>query len=265
MACGFIHPEDDLSRLKALYVPHWVMWKPEWTPQVEAFVAAGGTLILSALTGTRDSDNHIHRVQAPGAGLSELAGVKVYEFGRLTGPEADGLFTWRESKVNGGHVSAIVPSASSSGRKYQFTFGNQQFTAAHLYEKLELAEDTKSLGQWSNSFLAGTPAITCRRHGGGQVIYVGTYLTADLATQLVETVLEPQGVKPLIADLPQGVEVTVRQSEDRELFFILNTGAEAVTLFDAPHGKELLSGSAAGGALNLGPYGCAIIRRARKT
>ncbi len=28
IACGLIHPEDDLSPLKVLYVPHWVMWKP---------------------------------------------------------------------------------------------------------------------------------------------------------------------------------------------------------------------------------------------
>ena len=25
IACGLIHPEDDLSPLKALYVPHWVI------------------------------------------------------------------------------------------------------------------------------------------------------------------------------------------------------------------------------------------------
>jgi beta-galactosidase len=50
IACGFIHPEDDLSRVKALYVPHWVMWKEEWSAAVEKFVAEGGTLILSAMT-----------------------------------------------------------------------------------------------------------------------------------------------------------------------------------------------------------------------
>nr|WP_281396761.1 beta-galactosidase trimerization domain-containing protein [Mesorhizobium silamurunense] len=44
-------PTSDLSRLKALYVPHWVMWKQEWNVAIEAFVRGGGTLILSALTG----------------------------------------------------------------------------------------------------------------------------------------------------------------------------------------------------------------------
>ncbi len=264
IACGFIHPEDDLSRLKVLYVPHWVMWKPEWTPRVEAFVAAGGTLILSAMTGTRDSDNHIHRVQAPGAGLSELAGVKVYEFGRLTGPGADGLFTWRDNKVNGGHVSAIVPPAASAGRKHGFTFGNQQFEAAHLYEKLEIADGTKVIGQWTDRFLAGSPVVTQRKHGDGQVIYMGTYLTGQIAAQLAASVIGPAGVKPLIADLPQGVEVTVRQADDRELFFVLNTTEEQMTLTQVPNGVELLSGTEVNTALTLEPYGCAVIRLNRK-
>ena len=246
-----------------LYVPHWVMWKPEWTPRVDAFVAAGGTLILSAMTGTRDNDNHIHRVQAPAVGLSELAGVKVYEFGRLTGPGADGLFNWRDNKTNGGHVRGDTPPATSAGRNYSFTFGNQEFTAAHLYEKLELAPGTEAIGQWSNRFLAGSPVVTRRAHGKGQVVYLGTYLTADLAAQLTTSVLEPAGAAPLITDLPDGVEVSIRQSDAHELVFVLNTTADPVIVSAAPIGTDLLTGSAVNGPLKLDPYGCVIIKRDR--
>ena len=49
-----------------------------------------GTLILSALTANLDVHNHIPATQAPVAGLAELAGVKVAEFGRLAGPGASG-------------------------------------------------------------------------------------------------------------------------------------------------------------------------------
>ena len=48
IACGFIHPDDDLSRLKVLYVPHWLIWKDEWTTRIEAFARGGGTVIFSA-------------------------------------------------------------------------------------------------------------------------------------------------------------------------------------------------------------------------
>ena len=59
---------------------------------VRAFAEAGGTVILSARTGTRNEHNHIIREAAPRRSLTALAGVTVEEFGRLTPPEGDGLF-----------------------------------------------------------------------------------------------------------------------------------------------------------------------------
>src|SRR6185312_1637235 len=61
IACGFIHPEDDLSRLKALYVPHWLKWTDAWTARIETFAKAGGTVILGGRTGSRDVNNHVIR------------------------------------------------------------------------------------------------------------------------------------------------------------------------------------------------------------
>lgn len=61
IACGFIHSADDLSRIKLIYILHWVMWKNEWDANVEAFVRNGGKLVVGAMTGTRDENNHIPR------------------------------------------------------------------------------------------------------------------------------------------------------------------------------------------------------------
>ncbi|MCW1920298.1 beta-galactosidase [Rhodobacter sp. KR11] len=259
VACGFIHPEDDLSRLKALYVPHWVMWKPEWTARVTAFVEAGGTLILSAMTGTRDSDNHIHRVLAPGAGLSALAGVQVEEFGRLAGPGASGLFPPWPDRVNGGYHPAARLPATSADRAYSFTFGNRDFRAAHLYEKLILAPGTEAIGTWSHRFLTGTPVATRRRQGLGQVIYLGTYMTEELAQHLLDSDL--MGVAPLIPGLPQGVEVSCRQTEGHRLWFILNTTEMPQTLPALPAGEPLLGDIRPHGAgFTLPAHGCEILR-----
>ena len=260
IAAGFIHPEDDLSPLKVLYVPHWVMWKPEWTPRVAAFVAAGGTLILSAMTATRDSDNHIHRQLAPAAGLSDLAGVTVTEFGRIAGPGASGLFAGWPDSTNGAYAPATVPPASSATRAYSLRFGNRDFNAAHLYEMLEMAPGTEALAQWSTRFLAGSPAATTRRHGAGRVIYLGTYLTEDLVETLLDQVIKPAGALPLIADLPPGVEVSVRQASDRALWFITNTTETPVQVSGAPEGLDLLSGAICTGVLMLEAYGCAVIK-----
>lgn len=258
IACGFIHPEDDLSRIKALYVPHWVMWKEKWSEAVEKFVADGGTLILSAMTGTRDENNHIIRTQAPGAALSKLSGVKVYEFGPLAAPGADGLFAgFREGGI-GSHQPSPRPAATSASRIYTYTIGNQTFEAGHLYEKLDVDASVETIGKWSNRFLEGSPMLTRRAHGKGQVYYLGTYLTEPLAETLRDLLVTAGSVTPLLTDLPPGIEVSLREHDEIKLLFVLNTTHDAISI-QLPQATEMLTGSLVAGATILPAYGVFIL------
>ncbi|QQA41417.1 beta-galactosidase [Pelagovum pacificum] len=233
IAAGFIHPEDDLSPLKVLYVPHWLIWREEWTAKLEAWVRAGGTLILSARTGSRDINNHVIHDPAPGKPLTALAGVTVEEFGRLTPPDADGLFALGGMYDTNG--KRVVKQTESSRRKYRFRLGNQEFTAAHMYEHLSLSDGAEPAGEWSNRWLEGQPVISRRAVGEGQVIYVGTYLTEDMMPAFEDQFIAPAGVTPMLEDLPEGMEVSMRQSDDRRLLFVLNTTSEPL---DVPAGLE---------------------------
>lgn len=260
IACGFIHPEDDLSKLKIFYVPHWVIWKDEWTERLQAFAEAGGTVVIGARTGTRDTDNHVIRDTPPGTSLSRLTGVTVEDFGRLAAPGAKGLFgtTWRQ----GSFVSPPDRPAESGKRTRRFTFGNHELDAGHFYENLAVSDDVAVLGTWANRYAQGQAAITRRAVGKGQVLYVGTYLTPDLVTALAERVLADAGVEPLVPDLPDGVEVTLRAARDRSLLFIQNIRDEPVSVRGIPAGESLLDGVLDNdGTLRLPGYGCAIIAR----
>jgi beta-galactosidase len=258
IACGFVHPGDDLSKLKAFYIPHWVMWNNEWTPKLESFVENGGTLIIGAMTGTRDENNHIIREQAPGAPLSRLSGVKVEEFGRLVAKGGEGLFQ-RSGPEQGMYAPPSPLPSSSSERSYTIDIGGKTITVEHLYELLELSDDTQTIGTWSNRFAKGRPAITSRKLGKGRVIYVGTYLTEELASSLDELVLSPAGITPLVADLPEGVELSLRTADDRKLLFVLNTLETAAIVPGVPAGTDLLSGRKLDGSLSLEGYGCTVI------
>jgi beta-galactosidase len=257
IACGFIHPADDLDRLKLLYVPHWVMWKPEWNGAVERFVRRGGTLVLGALTGTRDEHNHVIRRPAPGDGLAALAGVRVAEFGRLAPPGGDGLFQ-REGVAPGLHAPAHSRPAESAERAYHLRLGNRDLRAAHLYEALELDPGTEALARWSDRHLDGTPAVTLRAVGRGRVVYVGTYLTADLADALSGALFTQAGIAPLVPDLPPGLEVSLREAPGRALLFVQNTRDTDADVA-VPPGIDLLTGERSAGRIALGGYGCAVI------
>ncbi|MDP9810912.1 beta-galactosidase [Rhizobium tibeticum] len=259
IACGFIHPEDDLSRIKVLYVPHWVMWRPEWNENVEAFVKDGGTLIVGAMTGTRDENNHIPTELAPGPGLARLCGVRVEEFGRVAEPGADGLFGLHGTEY-GLHNPANRLPASSATRRYSFSLGNQEYDAAHLYELLGLDDDVKVIGRWTNRFASGRPMVTVRRVGKGRAVYVGTYLTESLVEALATQLFGESHVQPLLQDLPQNVEVTMREADDRKLLFVLNCEAEATEIKTPPQGIDLITGELVEGNLTLGPHECAVIQ-----
>lgn len=260
IAVGFIHPEDDLSHLKVLYIPHFLLWDDAWTENVSAFVEGGGTLIVSALTGTRTRDNHIHRELAPGNGLSSLLGVRVEEFGRLAAPEADGLFQPRATESGFG-PNAPKPPTSSTQRRYRMRYGNEEFDASHLYEKLILADDVEPLAEWSNRFLEGEPAVTRRQVAKGQAVYIGSYLGNELARKLTDHVIIDAGVSPLLPQVPAGIELCERFADDgRRLLFILNTTADTLSVDVGDGGHELLSGKDCRHTLELTAYEVAIIK-----
>jgi beta-galactosidase len=171
IACGFIHPEDDLSKLKALYVPHWLKWTDAWTARIEAFAKAGGTVILGGRTGSRDVNNHVIRDTSPGKTLSALAGITVEEFGLLTPIGGDGLFE-HGGRFGANTVRKKLPATSAS-RQYELKIGNAQVTAAHLYELLNVAPGTEVIGRWASRFAEGQAAMTSRKVGKGNVIYLG--------------------------------------------------------------------------------------------
>lgn len=150
--------------------------------------------------------------------------------------------------------------AESHRRVRRFTIGNRELEGAHFYENLAVADDVEVVATWSNRYAEGVPMATSRKVGKGRVLYLGTYLTADLTAALADRTFTDAGVEPLIADLPDGVEVTMRQNDERHLLFVQNYTDQHAELTNVPHGVNLLDGGkSVSGALLLEAYGCAIV------
>ena len=262
VSCGFVHPEDDLSRLKLYYVPHWVIWKDVWNAKIEAFVGNGGMLVVGARTGTRDTDNQVLRETAPGTFLSTLLGVHIEEFGRMAAPGATGLISAGEKTTLGNTNSQR--SSEAIHRRITLTIEGNEVECGHLYERLHIDSDVETIGCWSSRFLEGEPAITLRKFGKGSVVYLGTYLTEDLVPILFSRLFNKASVTPLLSNLPDGCEVSVRVADDRQLMIIGNTTSYPVEIADVPDGDAIvLDGNWRNTQLNLDPYGTAIFLLAK--
>lgn len=90
---------------------------------------------------------------------------------------------------------------------------------------------------------------------------MGTYLTPTLVPALLEMICASTGVAPLLGNLPEGIEVTMRQSDADPLMFVANTTAAPVSVPDLPAGKDILTGLPhEKGRWILNPYACCVIR-----
>lgn len=226
ISCGFAAPGDDISRARLAFVPHLALWDERWNPSLEAFVEAGGILVVGARSATRDACNQMLTSTPPGP-LAALCGATVAEAGRLPAPDANAIIA--------GGVFQVEPQGSgrlaeSARRRHSIALETgANVAAAHGYELLEPAEGVETLARWNSRFLAGGAAITRRRLGAGSVIYVGTFLTHELAARLFEPLFAEAGIRPVL-DVPAGVEVSTRSSGDRILTFVQNTTCEPVTI-----------------------------------
>lgn len=242
IACGFAAPSDDLSRVKIAFVPHLALWDGRWTEKLAEFVRGGGTLVVGARVATRNRNNHILETTAPGE-LRDLCGVTIEEFGRLPAPGATSVLSGAVFQVEAMQSGCTAESAK---REHFIELGGAEIQAAYGYEIVNPDPGTEVLGRWTSRFLAGEAAITRRRLGEGQVLYLGSYLTHALAAQLFEPLFAEAGIRP--PGLPPGVELTCRSGGGRTLRFLQNTVGEARTV-ETSNGK-----------VELAPYGCAVLK-----
>lgn len=220
-AVGASHPADTLDGVKLYLIPHWALFDAAWVPALARWVEAGGVLVIGARTATRNLDNQIVPATLPGC-LADLAGLTVYEYGA----ENDAL---RVKTIRGDGIEVL-------GKVW--------------YEVLEPAAGTEVLATWSGRHCDGKAAITLRRAGRGAVVYVGSYLTAELTTALLPTLAKLAALEKPLRDQPAGLEVVRREKDGRSLWFLINP-TDAPLVIPHPPVGTLLAGEplAPGGTL----------------
>ncbi|MEM6853169.1 MAG: beta-galactosidase [Planctomycetota bacterium] len=254
-ATGVVHPADDLSAVKLFVIPHWPLFDDEWVPAVDAWVRAGGTLVIGALTGTRDMQNRIVQVRAPGV-LSELAGVTVQHFERVNHPEhRPGQLTLVS------HGSEETETASDSIPTEHWRESLRPVTPDSTIEVVARWTETEP-----TSWHQDQTAITRQRLGLGSVVYVGTYLTQPVVSAVMDRCVNWANLTPVLPDLPDSVEVVVRTDGRREFAFLLNTdGSRTATValstrWSAVVGDDLICGQGRNQHVELPPLGVAVFQ-----
>ncbi|MGY1496628.1 beta-galactosidase [Streptomyces sp. QTS52] len=179
-------PEEAVSRHPVLVVPALYVVGDTTLDWFAAYAHAGGHLVLGPRTAYADHEARARNELAPGR-LVDAAGVNYDEFSNLT----------QEIPVRGvpGGPLQLPDSATAS-----------------LWADGLTVTDAEPLVTYDHPHFGRWPAVTTRRHGAGQVTYVGTVPGRDLARELASW-LTPTA-RSVWGDLPASVTATTGTAED---------------------------------------------------
>ncbi|MEU1972724.1 beta-galactosidase [Microbacterium sp. NPDC019599] len=224
----FALPGHDLSAYKLVIAPAQYMLTRADAENLNAYVAQGGTLLVSFFSAIVDEHDAVHEggFVAP---LTPSLGIRVEEFLPLREGDSCGV-AWR------GEASGVL--------------------RADAWSEDVVIDGAEVVATYVDGPGAGKPAITRKSHGDGVGWYVSTRLDAEGLAALARAVYQDAGVTP--AGLPEGVEVVTRRSADAEFVVVVNHRDEAVRL--PATGTELITGRVLEGAAEVAPGGVAVIR-----
>ncbi|MCX4445706.1 MULTISPECIES: beta-galactosidase [unclassified Streptomyces] len=169
----FARPDADLSRFKAVVVPHLYLLDDAAIDNLVAYVRDGGRLVSGFFTGVADVDDRV-RPGGMDARLRELFGIAT-------------LHEWWPLEAD-----ATVECDGFRGTLWS--------------EELEAADDAEVLAAYRDGELAGLPAVLRR----GRAVYVSTLPEPRALRVLLADVVREAGAEPVLAGLPEGVEAVRR-------------------------------------------------------
>ena len=193
-----ISMEHDLDDYRFLTVPMGYLFKEGYGEKLSAYAKNGGTLVLSYWTGLVDETDRCFLGGTP-EGLMEAAGLRAAEI--------DALYDWEEN-------FAVPEHGNSLGMA-------DTYSCKNLCELVEIS-DAEVLMRYGEDFYKGMPALTHKAWGKGHVYYVCADMEYAFYRDFFRRAAAAAQVKAPIRYVPEGVSVTLRETEQGEYLFVQN-------------------------------------------
>lgn len=219
--------DADLSDYEVVVAPMLYLLLPDAGSNLKGFVEKGGQLLATYLTGYVDADQLCFLGGFPGDGLSELFGIISEE------------------------IDTLYPSDCN-----YIQIGEESWEVRDYAEILRV-DDAVVLGNYTDDFYEGMPAVTQKKYGKGNAYYVAARVAPGQMRSLFYRMLTEAKVP--FYDLPLGVEIHQRDGKEWSYKFYMNHGMETVKLLGI-NGVNIEKGECVEGVLTLEGYGSAVIR-----
>jgi beta-galactosidase len=226
-------PTANLSSYKLVIAPGLNVLTDAAAKNLEAYVRGGGHLVLGQRSGMKDDDNTLQAERQPGP-LGALLGGRVEQYYALIDP---------------------VPVAGQWGK------GESPQWAELLSAKDKDTEVLLRYGK-SNGWLDGQPAAITRKVGKGRITYIGAALEPKMMESAAKWMASVSGVTTPLPDVPEGVEVSVRQGANGSVYILVNLSKESQTIHLHTPMNDVLEGGTKS-SVTLPVYGVAVLASGR--
>ena len=228
----FARPTDDLSKYKLVIAPSLHLLAGGEADLLKLYVHNGGTLVSTFNTGLVDEHHIAPDTGFPGA-LTDLFGLEIAEFDPL-------------------------PPGEENHLTFKGAFPTSHLHPARLWCDLIEPKECQVLATYAKDFYAGKPALTMNNFGNGKAIYIGTMSHQYFYYDLVVWLRQLCNLFPLLK-VPDTVEVSMRQKEDRKIYFLLNHQNSPIRIQFYKPMHDLLTGSMFQGNYDLPPHGVLVL------
>ena len=227
-----VSPDADLSGYKVVFAPALVLMDPELAGRLTRFVDGGGTLVMSAHSAVRNRDNTLTEKTLP-IDLTGLFGVEVDSFQSYKAPSRE--------------ANAV-------------SFSDGTSAPIRVFAEVLAPKTAEVVGKWASDTFAGAPACTERRSGKGLAVYYGSFFELDSARALLKRYAARAGLVPILAGVPQEVEVTRRTKGATSYYFLLNHSASKVEVSPGDGFVDAIAGAPSPARFALGPFEYRVLR-----
>lgn len=215
-----IDMDKALDSYRVVAAPMLYMFRGGIEEKLRKYVEGGGILIMTYWSGVVDENDLCHLGKTP-HGLTDVLGLRREEI--------DGLYDWESN-------TAVAVPQNSLGI-------TESYTCSHLCELVQ-TDGAEVLMEYGEDFYAGKPVLTAHSYGKGKAYYVCADMEEDFYTEVYRKIFLQTGIKGILPEIPENVEVCSRCSKDWEYIFIQNYGEKPVKI-KLPEEAEILVGQCA--------------------
>lgn len=206
MDVDVIDMEEQLEDYQIVLIPMLYLFRAGIEDKIKNFVERGGIVIMTFWSGVTDDTDTCFLGATPSK-LTDVLGLRRTEI--------DGLYDEEEN--------VAIPKQNNS------LFLNKKYTCKNLCELVKVTTG-EILMTYEKDFYEGMPVLTCNQFGKGKIYYVCADMEEAFYTDLIEAVLKKEKIEKPLSLIPEGVEVTTRESNQASYLIIQNFNNQAVEL-----------------------------------